>query len=64
MALQCYKLLTYISILVYLHVVYNMIGNKVKKAVWAFGMQEEVIMLQIKFQLSHSVVSDSLRPYE
>ena len=28
MALQCYKLLSYISILVHLHVVYNMIGNK------------------------------------
>ena len=26
-----------------------MIGNKVKKAVWVFGIQEEVIMPQIKF---------------
>ena len=29
-----------------------MIGNKVREAVWAFGMQEEVIMLQIKFTVN------------
>lgn len=45
MVLQYYKLPNYISILVYLHIICKMIGNKEKKA---FGIQEEVIMPRIK----------------
>lgn len=37
-----------------------MIGNKVKKAVWAFGIQEEVVMPQIKFTANESKEIDGV----